>query len=377
VLAQWKILPGRPRPLIITPVQPVNFSADSTSKEYIYAGSRLIATEEPQIPTAANPASPSIEYVIWRRPSGVSCSPGALTKTSPISGWNAGASSTRALAGDGYFEFTVPANDKDVYVGLNNADLDYSYAEIDYGIYLTNYGGIAVYQFGTTSGIIGNYVAGDRLRIATSGNVIHFLKNGTEFYSLGLAAAYPLAVDSTLATTGASITNAMLSGTLIDAAVTENVIWTNAVGVLVSDNSLTKTGTTAGWNAGASSTKAIASGDGFVEFTATETNMDRMLGLNNGDAGQSYAEIKYGIYLTNYGGYAVYHSGISSGLLGNYSSGDVFRISIDNGAVRFSRNGAVFYTSSVAPAYPLKVDTTMATPGSTITNVIISGNLTP
>ena len=45
---------------------------------------------------------------------------------------------------------------------------------------------------------------------------------------------------------------------------TQNVVWTNAVGVTVSGNSLTKTGAT-GWNAGASSTQTIASGDGYME----------------------------------------------------------------------------------------------------------------
>jgi trehalose utilization protein len=102
-----------------------------------------------------------------------------------------------------------------------------------------------------------------------------------------------------------------------------------------------------------------------------------MPGLTNMDSDQGYTEMKYGILLTGYGGYAVYHSGVSSGLLGYYSAGDIFRISIENGVVTFRRNGAIFYTSSVAPAYPLRADTTLATTGSTITNVIISGNLTP
>lgn len=373
----WKILPGASKPLILAPVQQASLVATSPSKEYIYAGGRLIATEEPQAPTSASLAPPTGEYVIWRRPLGVSSSTGTLTKTGTLAGWNSGASSTRALAGSGYVEFTAPAANTDSMVGLNNADLDYGYAEIDYGIYLTNYGGVAVYQSGISSGIVASYVAGDHFRISTSNSAIHFLKNGTEFYSFSVTPTYPLIVDTTLATTGATINNVALSGTLVDAPVTENVVWMNAVGVSASGNNLTKTGTVAGWNAGASSTKAITSGDGYVEFTATETNTDRMPGLTNMDSDQGYTEMKYGILLTGYGGYAVYHSGVSSGLLGYYSAGDIFRISIENGVVTFRRNGAIFYTSSVAPAYPLRADTTLATTGSTITNVIISGNLTP
>jgi hypothetical protein len=51
LMAQWKMLPGMSKP----PVQPQpgSFNANSPSKEYIYAGGRLIATEEPAAPTAA------------------------------------------------------------------------------------------------------------------------------------------------------------------------------------------------------------------------------------------------------------------------------------------------------------------------------------
>jgi hypothetical protein len=44
-VARWPLLPGMRGP--VGPVPPGNFSANSPSKEYIYAGGRLIATEEP------------------------------------------------------------------------------------------------------------------------------------------------------------------------------------------------------------------------------------------------------------------------------------------------------------------------------------------
>jgi hypothetical protein len=382
LMAKWKAarVVGMANAMLVSPapLPTPTFSPSNPSKEYIYAGGKLVAIEEPTATTTPTPSPtpPLGENVVWQRPSGVSVSSNILTKNGGVAGWNAGASSTRALAGDGYVEFTATETNTDRMLGLNNSDLDYGYTEIDYGLYLTGYGGLAVYQSGSSSGLIGSYVAGDRLRISVSSGVIHFLKNGSEFYSLSSTPAFPLVVDTTLATNGSTITNVVLSGTLANAPVTENVAWTNAVGVSVSGNSLTKTGTVSGWNAGASSTRALA-GNGYVEFTATETNTDRMFGLNDADSGQGYAEINYGIYLTNYGGYAVYHSGSSSGLLGYYAAGDVFRISIDNNVVTFRKNGVTFHTSAVTPTYPLVVDTTLATTGSTITNVIISGNLAP
>jgi YD repeat-containing protein len=57
----------------------------------------------------------------------------------------------------------------------------------------------------------------------------------------------------------------------------QTVSWTNTAGVSVNGNSLTKTAATAWGNAGASSTQSIASGDSYVEVTATETSTSRLL----------------------------------------------------------------------------------------------------
>jgi RHS repeat-associated protein len=58
----------------------------------------------------------------------------------------------------------------------------------------------------------------------------------------------------------------------------QSVVWTNAVGVSVSGNTITKTAS-GGWgNAGAVSTQAIASGDGYVEFPAAQSSVDLPFG---------------------------------------------------------------------------------------------------
>jgi len=48
-------------------------------------------------------------------------------------------------------------------------------------------------------------------------------------------------------------------------------------------------------------------------------------------------------------------------------------VSVVGGRVTYSRNGTVFYTSTVPPAYPLLVDTSLSSLNSTLTNVVISG----
>jgi hypothetical protein len=147
------------------------------------------------------------------------------------------------------------------------------------------------------------------------------------------------------------------------------------LGVAISGNSLTKTAAE-GWdNAGAASTQAIVSGDGYVEFTASETSSYRMCGLSQGDANQSYTDIDFAMYPTANSHVYVYEGGVYRGDFGTYATGDLLRVAVEGGVVKYKKNGTVFYTSSVAPSYPLLVDTSLYTAGSTISNVVISGNL--
>ena len=58
-------------------------------------------------------------------------------------------------------------------------------------------------------------------------------------------------------------------------------------------------------------------------------------------------------------------------------SGDRLRVAVESGVVVYSRNGSVFYTSAVAPTYPLLVDTSLHTTGATISNAFIFGSGPP
>jgi hypothetical protein len=150
------------------------------------------------------------------------------------------------------------------------------------------------------------------------------------------------------------------------------VTWMSAVGVIVSSNSLTKTAANGWGNAGAVSTQQIASGDGYVEFTASEANTYRMLGLSNGNADTSYQDIDFAIDLQGAGDVRVYESGTFRGTFGTYATGEVFRVAVVGGVVQYSKGGAVFYTSTRAPSYPLLVDTSLHGTGSTLANAFLS-----
>jgi hypothetical protein len=301
--------------------------------------------------------------VTWTNTVGVSAAGNDLTKTAGTSSWSAGAASVESIAGDGYVEFTTAENTTAKMAGLSVGDAGQHYSDIDFAIHLKATGRVGVYEGGTLRG--GNftsYVAGDVFRIEVSAGTVTYSKNGDAFYVSGRSPVGPLLVDTSLNSPGATIDDVVLVSTSLS--------WQNVVGVSLSGDDLTKTGTEARWNAGAASVETIA-GDGYVEFSTDESSTAKMAGLGVGDSGQNYADIDYAVWLKANGVFGVYEGGVLRGSnFGTYVGGDVFRVAVQGGTVTYSRNGgAPFYTSSVAPSGPLGVDTSLLTPGGTLTNI--------
>lgn len=156
---------------------------------------------------------------------------------------------------------------------------------------------------------------------------------------------------------------------------TQDVVWTNASGVSVTGNNLFKTGTT-GWGySGAVSAQQLVSGDGYAEFSADTLDYG-MYGLSHDNPDLNYTGIDYAIYTQRAEGKVyVYENGTNLGQVGTWTSGDRFRVEIEGGVVKYKKNGTVLYTSSVAPTYPLLVDTSLYN-GNWLSNVVISGDFT-
>lgn len=150
----------------------------------------------------------------------------------------------------------------------------------------------------------------------------------------------------------------------------QEVQWTNVSGVAV--NGATLAATYGYWQAGASSTQMISSGDGYVEATIAETNTYRMIGLGNTDSNQSYTDIDFAWYPIADGTLQIYESGTYAGSFGPYAIGDRLRVAVEGGVVKYRKNGQLIYTSTHPPTYPLAVDTSFYHPGSTFNNVVMS-----
>jgi hypothetical protein len=315
----------------------------------------------------AAPPAPPTAPVAWTSIIGVTANANSLTK-SGATGWNAGAVSSQQLAsGDGYVE--VIASETNTYraFGLSNGNPGVSYTEIDFGINLSGSGSATIYENGIGRLGLGAYATGDTFRVEVTGNVVSYLKNGASLYTSTISPTYPLLVDTAVHTNGATLNSVVVSGVW-----TTPAVWTSPIGVAISGNSLTKTGLT-GWNAGAISVQQIASGSGYVEVVASETNTYRAFGLSNGNPGVTYAEIDYTINLSGSGSATIYENGIARLGLGTYATGDVFRVQVVGGVVSYLKNGLTLYSSTVTPTYPLIVDTALHTNGCTLNAVVLGG----
>jgi hypothetical protein len=155
------------------------------------------------------------------------------------------------------------------------------------------------------------------------------------------------------------------------ASAEEQVVWrpVDLLNVEATGNNLVKIQSN-GWNGGAASLNRVYN-NGYVQFTATETNTARMLGLSDNALNANFTSIQYAIYLTNIGSVQIYESGTNRGTVDTYFPGDVFRIAVEGSVVKYYRNGAILFISNVAPTFPLLVDVSINTNGGTFTNVLV------
>jgi hypothetical protein len=236
-----------------------------------------------------------------------------------------------------------------------------------------------------------NVAAGDyatsqtvTVTVGTSGAVIHYTLNGTDptESDATVASGGTVSVSTTATLKARAFTTGLFPSRVTAArytigmgsATTESVAWTNVVNATTSGNTLTKNFATAGYNAGGVSTKGFDSTDGYVEFQAVVINGQRVAGLSFGDTDAVNDDVDFGFFLTGTT-MKVMEAGVDRGSLGTYAANDVFRISVENGVVKYRKNGTVIYTSTVAPRYPLLIDASISSNALAINNAAISGHL--
>ena len=152
--------------------------------------------------------------------------------------------------------------------------------------------------------------------------------------------------------------------------------WQSSVNVTPSAGTLQKTGGCDGCpDAGARSAQQLT-GDGYADFVP---GMDQRFyaGLS-ADLSSSTASTTMNFAFSFWAGgvWEIRELGVYKGE-GTFAAGDHFTVSVESGIVVYRRNGAVVYRSATAPAYPLALDTTFYSSGSSLSGATIGAGLPP
>jgi hypothetical protein len=124
-------------------------------------------------------------------------------------------------------------------------------------------------------------------------------------------------------------------------------------------------------DAGARSQQVLQSGDGYVEFSTSDTDKIKFIGFSRNPDGTEFEAIDFCIKFNNIGIAEVRESNAYLTERA-FVPGDVFRIAIEGGVVKYYKNGSVFHTSTKAPQYPLTGDTSLIGMDATINNTVIA-----
>ncbi len=155
----------------------------------------------------------------------------------------------------------------------------------------------------------------------------------------------------------------------------EDAVFTNLeIDVANLGNDLINAGVN-GWNGNANSTASVKD-HGYISTLIDETNTRRMFGLSTTEGNFSYNTIDYAIYLSLGGALSVYENGTSRGVFGTYATGDIAKIAIEDGEVKYYLNDNVFYTSTVAPTLPMILDVSLYEGTATLKDIKISNGST-
>ena len=322
------------------------------------------------------------EAVVWTRTRGVQASGNDLTMTAPRGWGNAGAVSSKVLAaGDGFFELTASETSRARMIGFSSSDFDQSWRTLDFALYLSPLGDLAVYERGLYRGSVGSYATNDVLRVAVESGVVSYWNGGVLLYTSLEVPSFPLAVDTALYDPGATLTGVVVSGgwTLPPPPnpVGTPVVWTPAPGLAVSGNDITKTAPTASVNVGTVSAQSLAAGDGSVAFTVSETNTARMLGLSRPDSRPELADPRLRLLPAGRPAAGHLRTRRLPRLLRHVFPGRRAAVDLESGVVRYRKNGGVLHTSAAAPSFPLVVEAWLHTTGATLTGVVVSGGFGP
>jgi hypothetical protein len=180
--------------------------------------------------------------------------------------------------------------------------------------------------------------------------------------------------DATFRTGGGSVPGAGDTGPTTNGA--QPVTWTQLVQASANGSSLTKIAGCQGCEATAVSQQSLTAGSGYFQFTAAETNRERWVGWMQSGRTPTIRNINYTFLLGGAGIASVRENGVYRTDT-TYKAGDVFRIAVESGVVKYYKNNSLIYQSSVTASYPLVATASILDMGGTVSNALISTSSSP
>jgi len=325
------------------------YTENSSLNDVVVSGFK----EAKEPPTTGNP-------VQWINHVNVTSNGNTLQKTSGTNNtWDGGAvSSQRLLEGNGYVEATLIATNTTSMLALSKGSENESFAELNHAISPSNAGKLRVYENGTA--VVGDaggpsYNIGDVIKIEISGSDVIYKQNGNAFFTqVGVIdqSSYPLLVDTSLATSNVILQDVIVSDSFQEIKPlrlpARLVRWSSVANICIEGQRLEKIAGADAWDAGTESKQSISSGNCYVETKLAKNNLSRMFGLNKGSSNYTN-DIDFAASLHSDGTFRVYENGIEVGTHGQYNSGDIVRVEINddsvfyrvNGEIRFARFGVI------------------------------------
>ena len=270
-----------------------------------------------------------------------------VASTHTQNGWNrSGFATEQTIEGNGYVEWVASTSNKHIMVGLSAINPNPHFNSIDYAIYMVSNGTLRIYESGVLKGSFGAYAIGDRFKVERNGTTITYFRNQELLYTSILPAGLPLMGDAALHTVGSSLQDLVLVD--VDSTPLEpGISIKDEVEVIQVGNGIFSTQAANGWGTAGFATQDSFSNDGYIEWEVVTNRKHVMGGLSSNNPSAHFNTIDYAIYIVSGSAVRVYESGKFIGNFGTYTIGDKFKVERKGILVSYSKNGEVFYTSSV------------------------------
>jgi pectate lyase-like protein len=300
------------------------------------------------------------QNVTWMYATGVTASGNSLQKdmSTPASWTNSGAlSAEKITSGDGYVQAVASEVTTYRMFGIDNTGGNSTqyYGEIDFAMYMQAGGSLCVYERAVARGCFGSYATGDWLTVAVQNGRVVYMKNDTVIYTSAGVPQYPLVVDTSLYSPGATINSVVLASAAASPTPTPGP-----------SPSPTHSSESAGLFV-----QEVTSREPYVQALETQLTAHRMAGADDGNSRQYYGDLDFAMYTEP----AVRLGGNEPESAREYLDSDAppawLTLAVQNARLVYITNDTAIYGSAAPLKYPALADISLYYPGVIIRRLVI------